>query len=244
LTRPFAIAAPVLVAALAAAPAALAQVAAPPPALVRGVADSLTTVQVEVNEPVDPASVQPADFVLEMVEATRPVTAASVSPDGTRIFLTSGTRWDPGTAGRVQLSGPGVISDRTGIANSANDWVTIGAAPGDFEPPAVSQFRLTPSRNLCWVEGPRCKRPRAAWQYRSSEDGDAFIAVYRGRRLIGTRRYNGQPGSNYINFDGKIGGRRLGPGRYTAQLAVRDQVGNLTPPERQKHTTFTVKRTR
>jgi hypothetical protein len=208
------------------------------------VADSLTTVQIQVNEPVDPASVQPTDFNLEMVEAARPVTAASVSPDGMRIVLTSNRPWDPGTAGRVQLVGPGVIADRTGIPNSAGDWVPVGAAPGDFQPPAVSRFRLTPSRNLCWVEGPRCKRARAAWEYRSTEDGDAFIAIYRGRRLMGVRRYNGQPGNNFINFDGKIDGRRLGPGRYTAQLGVRDEVGNLTPPEQQKRTTFTVKRTR
>jgi hypothetical protein len=233
-----------MAAALLGAPAALAQDELPPPHLVRAVADSLTTVQIQVNEPLDPASVQTSDFALEMVEAVRPVTAVSVSADGTRVTLTSSRGWDPGTAGRVQLVGPGVVSDRVGISNSANDWIKVGAAPGDFTAPVVTRFKLSRRRNLCWDFGPRCRRPRAAWIYHVSEDGDAYITVFRGSRRIGVRRYNGQPGDNYINFDGKIGGRRLGPGKYTARIGVMDDVGNLTPRDRQPHTSFSVKSTR
>lgn len=229
---------------LAAGPGSAPALAGPPPALVRGVADSLSTVQIQLSDPVDPASVQPTDFNLEMVEAARPVTAVSVSPDGTRISLSSSSPWDPGTAGRVQLAGLGAINDRDGAPNASNDWVTVGAAPGDFVAPTVTRFRLTPNRNLCWVKGRRCKKPNTAWTFRSSEDGDAYIAVHKGRRLIGVRRYNGQPGSNYISFDGKIEGRRLTPGRYRAQIGVQDDVGNLTPANRQPAITFTVKSTR
>jgi hypothetical protein len=80
--------------------------------------------------------------------------------------------------------------------------------------------------------------------FRSSEDGDAFATVFRGTRRIGERRFHGQPGDNYIRFDGKILGRRLAPGRYRMYMAVEDGAGNRTPFVQQPHTTFTVKSTR
>jgi hypothetical protein len=233
--------------ALALAPAAaLAQdpTGTPPPNLVRGVATSLTTVDVQFNEPVDPNSVQSGDFILEMTEASRPVVSASVSPDGTKVTLTSSTSWDPGTAGRVHLIAPGVILDPAGVPNTSADWVTVGAAPGDFTPPVVSHFHLTKSRGLCWTyNARRCPKPGGtAWVYRVTEDGDAYFTVRRGGKVIGVRRYNGQPGSNFINFDGKVNGRRLGPGTYTVKLGVQDAVGNRTPVSKQPKTRFTVKR--
>jgi hypothetical protein len=231
--------------ALAVPAAAFAQgpTGAPPPNLVRGVATSLNTVDVQFNEPVDPASVQTGDFILEMTEANRAVTGATVSPDGTKVTLTSSSSWDPGTAGRVHLIAPGVILDRAGVPNDSADWVTVGAAPGDFTAPVVSHFHLTKSRGLCWTYNTRrCRRPGAAWIYRVTEDGDAYFTVFRGSRLIGVRRYNGQPGSNYINFDGKINGRRLGRGHYTVRLGVQDAVGNRTAVSQQPKTRFTVKR--
>jgi Big-like domain-containing protein len=225
---------------LAAAPVAAAQ-AAPAPNLVRGVANSLNTVVVQFADPVNPSTVQTGDFILEMVEANRPVVGAAVSPDGTRVTLTSSSSWDPGTAGRVHLIAPGVVLDRNGVPNNSADWVTVGAAPGDFVAPVVTHFHLTKSRGLCWVfQQRRCPHPGAAWIYRVTEDGDAYITVHRGRKLIGVRRYNGQPGSNFINFDGKIGGRRLRRGLYTAQIGVQDDVGNRTPVARQPKTRFRV----
>jgi hypothetical protein len=234
------------VAILVAAPAvALAQdpTGTPPPDPLRGLATSLTTVDVQFNEPVDPNSVQTGDFILEMAEANRPVVGASVSPDGMKVTLTSSSAWDPGTAGRVHLVAPGVILDPAGVPSTSADWVGVGAAPGDFVPPKVSRFHLTPRKALCWTyNARRCPHPNAAWVYRATEDGDAYIAVRRGSRLVGVRRYNGQPGSNYINFDGKINGRRLAPGRYTAQIGVQDAVGNRTPNAQQPKTHFSVKR--
>lgn len=235
----------IAVALLAAAPAAaLAQdpTGTPPPNLVRGVGTSLNTVDVQFNEPVDPNSVQTGDFILEMAEADRPVVGASVSPDGTKVTLTSSTSWDPGVAGRVHLIAPGVILDPAGVPNTSADWVTVGAAPGDFTPPVVSHFHLSKSRGLCFTYNVRrCPKPGAAWIYRVTEDGDAYFTIRRGGHVIGVRRYNGQPGSNYINFDGKVGGRRLRPGTYTAQLGVQDAVGNRTPVAQQPTTRFTVK---
>ena len=232
-------------AAVAAPPALGADPSGPPPNLIRGVATNLNTVVVQFTEPVDPNSVQTGDFILEMTEADRPVTGAVVSPDGTKVTLTSSSSWDPGTAGRVHLISQGVVLDPLGIPNTSADWVTVGAAPGDFTPPAVSHFHLTKSKGLCWVFKARgCPKPGAAWIYRVTEDGDAYITVRRGRKVMGVRRYNGQPGSNFINFDGKINGRRLRPGTYTAQIGVQDVVGNRTPVAQQPKTKFTVKRVR
>jgi Big-like domain-containing protein len=215
----------------------------PPPNLVRGLATSQNTVDVQFNEPVDPNSVQTNDFILEMTEANRPVIGAAVSPDGTKVTLTSSTFWDPGTAGQVHLTAPGVILDPAGVPNSAADWVTVGAAPGDFAPPVVTHFHLTKSHGLCFTYNVRrCKRPGAAWIYRVTEDGDAFFTVFRHGKVVGVRRYNGQPGSNYINFDGKINGRRLPRGVYSVRLGVKDVVGNMTPIPQQPRTRFSVKR--
>ena len=33
-----------------------------------------------------------------------------------------------------------------------------------------------------------------------------------------------------MSWAGKIGGRKLGPGRYTLALQVEDEAGNLSPP--------------
>ena len=243
--RALGIAAVVALGALPAAALAQDPTGTPPPNLVRGVATSLKTVDLQFNEPVDPSSVQTGDFILEMTEADRPVVGASVSPDGTKVTLTSSSSWDPGTAGRVHLISQGVILDPNGVPNTSADWVTVGAAPGDFTAPVVSHFHLTKSKGLCWIYKRRgCPRPGAAWIYRVTEDGDAYVTVRRGRRVIGVRRYNGQPGSNFINFDGKINGRRLRPGTYSAQLGVQDAVGNRTPAAQQPKTKFTVKRVR
>ena len=232
--------------ALAAVPAAaLAQdpTGTPPPNLVRGVATSATTVDVQFNERVDPGSVQSGDFILEMTEANRPVTGATVSPDGTKVTLTSPSSWEPGTAGRVHLTAPGVVLDPAGVPNSSADWVTVGASPGDFVAPVVTHFHLSKSRGLCWTYNTRrCRKPGAAWIYRVTEDGDAYFSVFRRGKLVGVRRYNGQPGSNYINFDGKINGRRLGPGHYSVKLGVQDAVGNRTPVSKQPKTRFSVRR--
>lgn len=223
-----------------AAPAALAD--APPPALQRAVATSLNAIEVQPNEPVDPQSVQPSDFVVQMASVNRPITTATVSPDGTRITLTSSHAWQPGEAGTMRLSAPGAIADRSGNVSLAPAEIHVGGAPGDFVAPVVTGLRVSPNKGVCFVIAPRCKSGRTAISFRSSEDGDTYATVFRGRRLIGERRFSAQPGDNYIRFDGKIGGRRLGPGLYTIYVAVQDEVGNRLPLNRQPHVTFRVVR--
>ena len=70
------------------------------------------------------------------------------------------------------------------------------------------------------------------------------MTVFKGSRRIGERRYTGQPGNNYIRFDGKIRGRRIGPGLYRMYVAMQDEVGNRTPLDQQPWAMFRVKRTK
>lgn len=214
------------------------------PGLAGAVANGLDTVDIQLSEPVDPASVQPTDFVLQMANVDRTPASTTVSADGTRVTLEAAEPWEAAEAGLIRLAGPGAIADTSGNASLGPLQIRVGGAPGDFISPVITSFRLNPHRGVCFVLGPRCKRDRMAIIFRSSEDGDTYVTVYRGSRRIGERRYTGQPGANFIRFDGKILGRRLKPGRYRMFVAMQDEVGNRTPPENQPSTLFRVKSTR
>jgi hypothetical protein len=213
------------------------------PSLARAVATTFDTVEVQPSEPVDPASVQPEDFVLRMADGARAVSFAQATEDGSKIILQSPTPWAAGEAGVLRLSGPGAISDRSGNASGDPAEIRVGGAPGDFVAPVVTRLRLNPTRGVCWVVGPRCKRERTAIIFRSSEEGDTFATVFRGRKLIGERRFVGRAGGNFLRFDGKILGQRLRPGTYRMYVAVQDDVGNRLPLSEQPSRVFRVKRT-
>jgi hypothetical protein len=213
------------------------------PFLVGAVASSYNTIDVQPSEPVDPQSIQPTDFSVQVAGVNRPVLGASASPDGTRISLFTDGSWAAGDAGLMQLTAPGAINDANGNFSQAPARIHVGGAPGDFIAPVITNFRLNPTRGVCWVYGPHCKRERTAIIFRSSEDGDTWITVFHGARNVGERRYTGQPGANYIRFDGKIRGRRLRPGLYSMRVAMEDEVGNRLPLAEQPVARFRVKRT-
>jgi hypothetical protein len=212
------------------------------PHLVAAVASSNNSIDILASEPIDPATVQPEDFAVQMTGVNRAVIGVSVSGD--RVSLLFSDAWEAGEAGMLRLAAPGAIADAAGNVSLAPADIHVGGAPGDFIAPVVTGLRLSPSKRLCWTIGPHCKRAGAAIIFRSSENGDAWATVLRGSRRIGERRFHGQPGSNFIRFDGKVLGRRLPPGRYRMYMAMQDEVGNRTPFARQPHTTFTVKGTR
>lgn len=65
----------------------------------------------------------------------------------------------------------------------------------------------------------------------------AFRRLLRKRRCtaykkIGSIRQTVSPGRNTINFNGRIAGRRLRPGRYRALLKITDSAGNVSRVER------------
>ena len=72
---------------------------------------------------------------------------------------------------------------------------------------------------------------------RSAGSRAAFRRLLRQRRCraykrIGSIRKTVSPGRNTINFNGRIAGRRLRPGRYRALLVITDTAGNVSRVER------------
>jgi hypothetical protein len=65
----------------------------------------------------------------------------------------------------------------------------------------------------------------------------AFRRLVRKRRCKAYKRIGSiqrvvAPGQNTINWNGRIAGRRLGPGRYRALLVITDSAGNKSSVER------------
>jgi CSLREA domain-containing protein len=210
------------------------------PWIANAVATSFNEIRVQPSEPIDPASIQPSDFAVHMAGVDRPIAGASASPDGSSITLYSPNGWGPGDAGMVHLTAAGAIADPSGNMSLTTSDVHVGGAPGDFVPPVVTNFRLSPASRLCILPKPRCRTNGAKIIFRSSEDGFAWITVLRGTKLIGTRKYIAQPGDNLIHFDGKIRGRRLAPGLYRMYVGVQDTFGNLTAAANQPSRTFSI----
>src|SRR3954447_7963611 len=201
--------------------------AAAPPAMANAVAVSLTDVRIYFNEPVDPGSVQPADFGLSMADSDRPVTAATVAPDGLTATISSNSPWFNGEAGLVRLTGPGAIGSSSGEPSASTDNVKVGAAPGDFTPPTIGSFRLTRQQIRCWCGS------KIGLVYSTSQDAyRGFLTVFRGGTKIGVRRIVARPGRNNYHWDGRINGRQLNRGRFRLQITVVDLVGNETPANR------------
>lgn len=72
---------------------------------------------------------------------------------------------------------------------------------------------------------------------RQAGSAPAFRRLLRQRRCkaykkIGSIRQAVTPGRNTINFNGRIAGRRLRPGRYRALLVITDSAGNVSRVER------------
>ena len=83
---------------------------------------------------------------------------------------------------------------------------------------------------------PQTRRRLRALRRQAGGDA-AFRVLLRRRRCtaykrIGSIRQTVTPGRNTINFNGRIAGRRLRPGRYRALLKITDSAGNVSRVER------------
>jgi hypothetical protein len=232
----------VAVALLTAAFGAPAAAQAPPPSMTVAVATSYNDVRVQFNEPLDPASVQPGDFALQMAASNRVVDGAAVTGDGSVVMLHSPTTWIAGQAGMTNLVAPGVVSSAGGVPSASTDPVHVGGAPGDFTPPVLSRFSVRPAAGVCFVPTRNCRRTGTAISFLSSEDGFYFLTVFRGAANLGSVKHITRPGDNFVRFDGKVRGRLLQPGRYRIVLSAIDNVGNVTPLQGDPSRTLTVKR--
>lgn len=200
------------------------------PAMADAVATSLTEVRVRATEALDPASVEPADFVLDMAGQRRAVSAVSLSPDRTEVVLAS-SGWTHGEAGFVELAAPGAVTDAAGNASLAPARLRVRAAPGDLFAPIASSLSIRP-RRICLRRGRGCHRTGARVTFLATEPGRARLVVMRGNRRIGVDEAIAVDGRNTVRFNGKLGNRRLRPGNYRMLLYLEDQVGNETvePP--------------
>lgn len=117
--------------------------------------------------------------------------------------------------------------------------------PADTEPPRVSRFRLLRSAiavsgrsrgHAGRAGGTRARRGAAsvrprrgtAFLFDLSEPAFVSIRIARlgGRRALGSLTAPGNVGVNRRVFRGRLNGRPLSPGRYTALLEARDGSGN------------------
>lgn len=200
------------------------------PSLVGAVATSTKQVRVQASEPLDPASVQPGDFLLEMAGEPRAVTGLTLDPTGTAITLDSGG-WTHGEAGFVQLAAPGALADAAGNASLGTPRLRVAAAPGDFLAPVGSSLAIRP-RKICLTRSRACRRTGATVKFISSEGGRARLVILRGNRRVGEDVALAQVGRNAIRFNGRLRGRKLRAGPYRMLLYLEDAVGNVTiePP--------------
>jgi CSLREA domain-containing protein len=209
------------------------------PDVVGAVATSTTQVRVQLSEPLDPASIGPEDFQLEMAEAQRAITAVALDATGANVFLTS-SGWASGEAGFVQVAGPGAFTDAAGNAGLTATRVRVAAAPGDFFGPVASSLSIRP-RAVCLTRSRTCRRTGARVRFISSEPGRARLVIMRGNRRVGEDIALVEAGRNTVRFNGRLRGRKLRAGSYRMLLYIEDAVGNETeePPIQR----FTVRRT-
>ena len=194
------------------------------PFLLGGVAVSTTEVRVQPSEPLDPGSLQPSDFALEMAGSVRTITRVTAAPDGSSFTLTS-SGWRAGEAGFLTLTGPGAVNDLPGNASLAVARVRVAAAPGDFIPPFVSSLSIRP-RTICLTKGRGCKKTGGVVSFVTSEEGRGRWRILRGNKAIGERIFRTDPGRNRVRLDGRVRGKKLRAGRYRLLLYTRDDVGN------------------
>jgi hypothetical protein len=209
------------------------------PRLLGAVAVSQTQVRVRLSEPVDPASVAPADFALRMGTSARALAGAALGADGATVLLSAPRAWRGGEAGTVALSAPGAVLDGSGNESGAPEAVRVAAAPGDVLEPLASALRVRP-RALCLTRGRRCRRAGALVRFVASEESRVTFVLQRGNRRVGVRKYDARAGSNTIRFNGRVKGRKLRQGVYRLLVYLEDAVGNQTsdPPLQR----FTIRR--
>jgi hypothetical protein len=91
----------------------------------------------------------------------------------------------------------------------------------DVTPPRLGPIR--PSRSVFSPDGDR-RADRVTFRYRLSEPGRAMLLID-GRRRVLTKFPRTE---DKLDWFGKVGGRPLRPGTYTARLAAEDPAGNVS----------------
>jgi DNA-binding beta-propeller fold protein YncE len=141
--------------------------------------------------------------------------AVTVSPDGKSVYAASSS------------SNAVAVFDRV-PEPAASPPVT--ALP-DRTPPTVSGFKLAPSKFKA--------RGGSHLRFALSEVASAKVTIAAAPRGKASKRFvpkgklsfaSLRAGANSIAFKGRVGGRRLAPGRYRAQITATDAAGNRSKP--------------
>jgi hypothetical protein len=169
-------------------------------------------------------------------------TAADPAPAGAET-VTVGRRVDglaPGTAvGFRPFAIAGVAAPR--VLGPPGAFTTLGTGAADTAPPAfVGRVRVDPRTFAVTRRRGRARsaRPRrgTTFRYRLSEPARVVFTVERrvGRRFarVGAFAQRAGAGANARRFSGRIGGRKLRPGRYRAILGATDAAGNRSRAKR------------
>ncbi len=148
------------------------------------------------------------------------VAPARVAPKGAKVtFIWTGRTSDGSVAP------DGVYKPRVELSSTGKTILMPNRITLDTTPPKV----LTANAGAgVLVLG--SKRP-VRIDYTLNEHARAVLLLSGKQILLGRHiRMNA-----HVNWNGKVGGTPLPPGRYVLDVAARDAAGNLTPPTQQKH---------
>ena len=130
------------------------------------------------------------------------------------------------------------VTDRAGLTATASKTLVVQPAgvvtPPPGVAPALTGFSITRHR---FAVG-----RHAAFRFKLSKDARVKIVVSRsGRRLhrsgrSGSIARSGHAGRNRVRFSGRIGGRKLKPGRYVATVRAIDAAGRASSKRTVKFT--------
>ena len=128
------------------------------------------------------------------------------------------TLWD-GRGDNGRVVGDGAYRPRVRLERSGRTFVLPNRIQLDTAPPRIETPR----------QGPLARNPNHAYvDYRISEPARVVLLV-NGEAAV---RANDEAAVGRLFWYGKLGGRRVRPGRYRIQLRARDLAGNLTPRTR------------
>ncbi len=110
----------------------------------------------------------------------------------------------------------------------------VPSAPRDATAPVLSRARLSTSRIKAAKKGATIARKAGAkLTFSLSEAAAVRVSVLRGAKTLGPgATIAGQAGRTMRTFTGRLGAKRLKPGRYKLQLGTVDAAGNAGRPVR------------